>query len=72
MLRLPDESFDGSPRRSILDTFDFFNVVESAGEGYRELELDSFLTNVDACRSSSVDLGEVEARLREVDRESGK
>ena len=51
MLRLPDESLDGSPRRSILKTLDFLVVVDGAGEEDRELELDSSMTIVDAGRS---------------------
>ena len=68
-LRLPDESFDGSPSRSILDTLDFLGVAEGAVEGDRELELDSSMTVVDARRPSPVGLAEVEARLRDVDRD---
>ena len=51
MLRLLDESLDGSPRRSILNTLDFLGVVDGAGEEYRELELYSSMTIVDAGRS---------------------
>ena len=69
MLRLPDESLDGSPKRSILDTFDFLGVVEGDGEVYRELELDYLMTILDAGRSSPVDSAEFEVRLREVDRD---
>ena len=69
ILRPPDESIDGSFRRSILDAFDFLNVVDGAGEGDREFELDSSITIVFAGRSSPVYLAEDEVRLREVDRD---
>ena len=70
MLRLSHESLDGSPRRSILDTLDFLEFVDGAGEEDRELELDSSMKIVDAGRSDLDDLAEVEVRLREVDRDS--
>ena len=66
MLRLPDESLDGLPRRSILYTFDFLDVVEGAKERDRELELNFLITIVDAGRSSPVNLAEDEVRPREV------
>ena len=62
--RLPDESLDGSSRRSILDTFNFLDAVEGEGEGGRELELDSSITIVDAGLSIPVVLAEDEVRLR--------
>ena len=58
ILRLPDESLDGSPRRSILDTFDFLDIVEQAVEGDRESEMDFSIKIVDTGRSSLVDLAE--------------
>ena len=66
---MPDESLDGSPRRSNWDTLDFLGVVKGAGEEDREMELDSSIKIVDAGRSSSVDLAEDDVRLREVDRD---
>ena len=67
MLRLPEESLDGSPRRSVLDTLDSAGVVDGAEEEDRELN--SLMTIVDAGRSSLHGIAEVEARVREVDRD---
>ena len=53
ILRLPDESLGGSPKRS---TFDFFRDFNVAGEEDRELELDSCMMIVDETGSSLVEL----------------
>ena len=68
-LRLTDASLDGLSSRSILDTFDFLGVIKGAGDGDRELELESSMTIVNARRPSPIGLEEAEARLRDVDRD---
>ena len=68
-LSSPDESLDGSPSRSIMDRLDFFEVAEGAEESDRELERGSLMEIVEARRPSSVGLFEVEACLRDVDRD---
>ena len=68
---MPDESLDGSPRRSNWDTLDFLGVVKGAGEEDREMELDFSIKIVDVGGLSPVGLAEVEVRLREEDHDPG-
>ena len=66
---LPDESLDGSRRRSTLDTFDFLEAMEGVGEEGRDHEPDSLMTIVDEGEESPVGVAAGEARRREAYRD---